>query len=334
MAALYLISMLLAEALAGTLVDPTAYPATAGEYERGAVVTINTTTLESLQDERLRALLQFAGSCGRILLVDVSPSIEAIIRSDAACDGRFVLSVTASDDLGTRSLELANLPDPERATDAELLSLLEKLDSGRLKLRHLILFWTGYWLIAVSLLLNSRTRIVGLGFSLAATLLVPLIWPPAVSRTLVAWAEVEADDRIAAFFSVEQDVSFHHGQFTSNLTRKRGSFDLNPTWGFSVHDNDVEVCNYGTGNSVSGHLFWRGKLFAIPEIPPGTSWSSGDGRALDTSAMSTPELTLYLKRSEQHELTFLRALPVSDSDGHGWLLQYAHPDQELPSCER
>jgi hypothetical protein len=334
MAALFLISLLLAEVPAGNVIAPTDYPLTAGEYARGTVVTINSTTLESLQDEQLRALLQFAGSCGRILLVNVSPAIESIIRDDAACDGQFVLATATADDIGARSLELANLPDPARVVDAELLALVEKLDAGRLSLQRLALFWTGYLLIAVTLLLYSRTRLIGLGFSVAATLLVPTVWPPAQSRTLVAWAEVETDDRIAAFFSMEQERTFSHGQFASKVTKKRGSFDLNRTLGFSIRDDNVDVCNYGSGISVSGHIFWRGSLFVLPVIQQGKSWSSEDAEALDATAVSAPELRLFLKHSDEVELSFLRPLPVSDVNGHGWLLQYAGPDQKVPTCER
>jgi len=334
MAGLVLISILLAQSASGTVAGVADFPVAASGFDQNAVVTINASTLESLQDEQLRALLYFAGSCGRVLLVDVSPSIEEIFRNDAACDGRYLRTARSTDDLQARSLELKSMPGPPRITEIQLNSLAEAASKGKVNIQSLALFWFAYISLVLILTLSVRTRLIGLIFSIAATALIHIVWPPSTTRTLVAWAEAEAGDRVAAFFSLERETTYLSGQFTTELDRHRGSFDLNPSLGFEFHENAVEICNHGSGPSVISHVYWHGTIHNVPSIDPGTSWSTDDESKADEKNLGKPELALFARRSQQHELTLFRTLPVTGGSNQGWLLQYANPSQEIRSCDR
>lgn len=329
---LFLISMLLAEAPHEGALNGVNFPASAGVYEQGAVITVSMHTLESLQDEQLQALLQFTGSCGRVVLVDISDSIEEIFHSEAACDGQYLRFVDSTDNLQASILKLENLPEPARATAAQLNTLLEASSTGALNIRHLVFFWSSFLLLTLFLILNHRTRLIGIAFSAAASLLVPLIWPPNAAHTMVAWAESEADDRIAAYFALERDTSFVSGKFTSSTKTDRGSFDLSPALGFAFHNNAIRICNFGSSIAMTTHVYWRKKIFAMPAIESGSDWIISDEAIVDDSELAAPELNLFAQRSQQHELTLLRTLPVAEVEGQGWLLQYVTPDQENRSC--
>ncbi len=332
MAGLLIISIVFAQASSGIALEPADYPTSASAYEQGAVVKIDTTTLDALHDGQLHALLQYARSCGRVLLLDVSPGIVEALRNDAACDGRYLSVATPADDANARSLELEELPDPARADSADLYALLDALSDDSLNVRNLALFWFAYLLLAGALLLNGRTRIAGLVFSAVTSLLVPVLWPSPDTHTFVAWAEAEEDDRVAAFFSIERDRADGQGGFLSSVTERRGSFGVSPGLGFSFDKQAIRICNLGDGKSKTSHVYWRGEVFAMPLLDSGESWESQGEPGLDSERLTTPELELFLQRSARHELTLLRELPVSDAEGHGWLLQYVTPEQDIRSC--
>lgn len=324
MAGLLVISLLLAQA--------TDFPTSAAAFDRGIIVTVDTPTLERLTDEQLRALMQFTGSCGRVILVSVSSTVEALFRDDAACDGQYLLSVQSPDELHRARSELEQLEDPARPSAAEINGLLTAIADKRFNLKNLIWFWAGYLLLALLLISNRRTRLPALGFSIVASLLVPIVWPPQSIRTSVAWAEAEADDRVIAFSLIEQKSTTRNGKYTSEIVSKTGSFDLNPSLGFSVGGEEVEICNQGKGVTGETHVQWQGNVFAVPALDPGASWASAHEPELIGDALRAPELSLFVKRSTGKPLTLLRSLPVSSEDDAAWLMQYVSTDQANPSC--
>lgn len=333
MAGLFVISLLLAQAGSGAAPDVAEFPSSAASLESGTIVTVDTPALERLTDTQLRALMQFAGSCGRVILLNVNSSIEALFRDDAACDGQYLLAIESLDDLHDATATLEQLDDPVRASEADINRLLTAIADDKFNLRNLIWFWTGYVLLALVLISGRRTRVSALGFGVIASLLVPVLWPAQSIRTSVAWAEAEADDRVIAFSLIEQISTKENGKYLSDRTRKIGSFDLNPSLGFSIGDAELEICNQGKGTTETTHIRWKGDVFTVPTLGPGASWNSTHGSILEQDALDTPELSLFVRRSKGLPLTLLRRLPVSDKNDHAWLMQYIPPDQASPSCD-
>jgi hypothetical protein len=325
MSGLLIISLLLAQVSSGISSTAHDFPTSAAAFEVNSIVTVDSRTLESLTDGQLRALLQFSGSCGRVLLVDVSATVERLFRDDAACDGRYLHSIEAADDRNKAALLLGQLENPKRLSSEELEALLVAVGDGRFGLKKIVWFWSAYVLLAAALLTRRRTRIAALGFSFVASLLVPVVWPASPSRVSVAWAEAEADDRVVAFFLREQDGT--------EIIQQRGSFDLNPSLGISIDDSKVTICNYGNGASDTTHVYWHGSIFALPALDPGGRWTSDRKLELGAAALRTPELSLFSKRSREFDLSFLRPLPAPNSDDQAWLLQYVSSEQMNRPCD-
>jgi len=276
--------------------------------------------------------MQFSGSCGRVILVNVSSNIEALFRDDAACDGQYLVAIESSEDLHDATSKLEQLGEPVRPSDAEIKRLLTAIADQSFKLENLVWFWSGYLVLTLVLISNRLTRITALGFSVIASLLVPVLWPPMSIRTSVAWAEAEADDRVIAFALIEQTSTTRNGNYASEISRKTGSFDLNPSLKFSVGDAELEICNQGKGVTPATHAQWQGNVYAVPALNPGEGWTSAHQSKLVGDALKTPELSLFVKRSTGKPLTLLRQLPVTNQDDKAWLMQYISSDQSNPSC--
>jgi len=144
--------------------------------------------------------------------------------------------------------------------------------------------------------------------------------------------QAEADDRVIAFALIEQTSTTRNGNYASEISRKTGSFDLNPSLKFSVGDAELEICNQGKGVTPATHAQWQGNVYAVPALNPGEGWTSAHQSKLVGDALKTPELSLFVKRSTGKPLTLLRQLPVTNQDDKAWLMQYISSDQSNPSC--
>ena len=306
-------------------VNATDWPESAAEYDPQAVVTVDTEALARLDDAELRALLDFAGSCGRVLLIGVNSPVEQVFRNGAACGGRYLAVAADSADAAAMQARLAGLPPPPRASDTQLRNLLEASAGDSLRLPVLGLFLAGYVLVFAVLLLSARTRPVALGFCLLATLLVPVLWPAPTSSTFVAWAEAAADESVAGYRGLQRVSRFEAGRYAAEQTWSRGGFAARPALGVSGGEHGVSVCNRGAAPSAASHLYWRGELYALPRLEPGATWSTAGAQALPPEARSAPELLLFRERAWRFYAAWLRPLPTGDRPGLGWLMRYAMP---------
>lgn len=330
-------------------------PHFAPAYRQIAALAIDGSALAALDEAQLRALLQFAGTCGRLLLIDVSSPIEQVFSNRAACDGRYLGSVQSADNVEAAFAAILEPPTTTLATDRQLGRLLAESTDSAVDLTRLIQFWIGYLLVFTVLNLRSRTRFAALGFGGVGTLLVFLIWPATPSRGFVAWAEATANDRVAHYTGIERYVAPRRGILTlptesfgaqpasirgadyfvhwntdgeqPNLVWNASSFGQldKLTYGSFAVDSrlraqpgaeSVSVCNHGT--RVSGQVFlqWQGTVYSIPPMQPGTVWASTDQLAMGVDALRKPELQLFLNRSAGYTTTILQVLPVSGGGGN------------------
>jgi hypothetical protein len=291
----------------------------------GDVVVVDTASLAELDDAQLRELLEFTGSCGRVVLVDVPVAIEEVFRNRAACGGRYLatsrlkaaptgaeVSVGAAsvgaafsrDSITTLVEQLAELPPPDRATDQQLESLL---DAGEATVQpsRFVIFVAAYLLLLAVLLLNARTRTTALGFSLVATLAIH-------------------------FIALEHYRTYRDGDYTREDTRTLGSFAVKSVLELAQKNGDVMLCNAGAGVSETTHVAWHGQLFAVKPLEPGETWTSNKARTIESG---TPELAIFRDRAAGHDVALLRPLPISAAVGDAWLLRHGTPQEGATSCE-
>jgi hypothetical protein len=308
------------------------FPTDANDYDPATTVAMDKQTLATLDDKQLGALLEFAGSCGRVLLIGVTPEVQEIFLNRAACGARYLIAAATTDDLQALFRTLAELPEPDHASAAELEALLSSSAAFDLNLARLGLFWSAFLLILIALLLTARTRLAALGFCIATTLLVPAVWPAATTWTFVAWAEAASSDRVVAYHALERLRFYQDGKYSVEDTQSRGSFAVKPVLETAFNDGGITLCNRGTGVSATTHIYWHGDVYELPPMKAGGRWKSTSEQALDTDDANTPELALFRERSSKHELTTLRPLQIADRAGHAWLLQYDTPRLGVDAC--
>ena len=255
------------------------FPVDANDYDPATTVAMDKQTLTTLDDAQLGALLEFAGSCGRVLLIGVSPEVQQIFRNRAACGARYLITAATTDDLHALFRTLTELPEPDHASAAQLEALLGPSATIDLNLARLGLFWIAFLLILIALLFRARTRLAALGFCIAATLLVSVVWPAATTRAFVAWAEAAASDRVVAYHSLERLRLYRDGSYSVEDTHSRGSFAVKLVFETAITDDGVILCNRGAGLSATTHIFWRGDVYVLPPMNAGARWTSTSARA-------------------------------------------------------
>jgi len=327
-----------------------ALPHFAPAYRQISALAIDGATLGALDEMQLRALLQFTGTCGRLLLIQASTAIERVFRNRAACGGRFLGSVESEGNVEAAFLDILEQPGASVASPAQLSRLLAQSAGGAINLRALAVFWCGYLLVFAILTMRARTRVAALGFSGLGTLLVMAIWPAAPSRAYAAWAEASTLDRVARYSAVERysapRVNTHEipaagfGTFASSIQASDyslqwhadyaqstlvwhasplshidqlsdGSFTVDSQLRARLLEDAVRVCNEGSGESRNAYLQWQGEIYAVPPLSPGTAWTTAEGAVPEVDTQDGPALQLFANRSGDYPLTMLQSLPVA-----------------------
>jgi len=332
-----------------------ALPHFAPAYRQISALAIDGAAIGALDEMQLRALLQFAGTCGRLLFIQASKAIEQVFRNRAACGGRFLGSVEGEGNVEAAFLEILEQPGASVASPEQLNRLLAHSPGGAVNLTALAVFWCGYLLVFAILTMRPRTRVAALGFSGIGTLLVLVIWPVATSRTYAAWAEASTLDRVARYSAVERysapRVSTHKlpaagfGAFASSIRASDyslewhadyaqsklvwhasplshidqltyGSFTVDSRLRARLLEGAVRVCNAGSGESRGAYLQWQGDIYAVPPLAPGTAWTTAEGQLPEVDKPDRPALRLFANRSAGYALTLLQSLPVAGGDAN------------------
>ena len=352
----------------GVNLSPSALPRYAPAYAQVASLAIDNIALKTLDDEQLGALLDFVSGCGRVLLVGASPAVRRIFASQAACmpSQLHMPDPGASPDLAYRQLLARDRPSGVSAR--QLQNLAAPDNSSPLPVGRIAGFQVAF--AATFLLLISRPsrRWSAVGLAIGATLLAPVLWPGGTQRSLTAWAEATAEDRIAHFASLERIAALRPGKYdlpvasvgtmqnaagsrhdellwsprvedrrrtwdatTLNSLElfSRGSFATSTTLRAGAHETGVVVCNVGSGSTRPAHVQRAGTLHEIPPLEPGERWLSGEVDPLDADR---PELRLFLQRSDSHEISILQDLPLPAQDERGWIVRFESVGLQESPC--
>lgn len=338
------------------VVSGTVLPRFPPAYGQISALAIDAQALATLDDAQLRALLEFVGTCGRLMLIDVSAAVERAFVNRSSCESRFLRSVDSAGNAEAAFYELLEEPTQTLPSEQQLTRLLTKTSDGAFDFSRLGFFWVGYVVILVVLMMQVRTRIMTLPFSIVCTLLAVVIWPTSGSRAYVAWAEASSADHVARYTGLERHSAIRAGvvtetadSFDSYPTRivgnnyslrwdtdsdnrylvwdaspfqqiaklTHGSFTVESPLQVGITDNTVYICNSGNGASRQAFLYWQETVFAIPSISPGSMWSSSGKIELDSGSRNSPELQLFLNRSFGNTITLLQPLPISGAGETG-----------------
>ncbi|MEJ2602688.1 MAG: hypothetical protein P8172_05275 [Gammaproteobacteria bacterium] len=335
------------DTLPATIYSPGELPTRPPGYRTTDALVIGTQSLGRLDDSRLRALLEYAGSCGRLLLVGTASDTEYIFTRRAGCGGRFVAAAEASAVPET----LAHLLEtrPVALPTAASLDRLVPWRGGELRL---VALFVGGYLVVLSVLFGfRRTRPAAVGFCVLATIAAILLWTGGRRDGFVAWAEVDDGERIARYVSLgvaaatgrsRQEVPLEGlGRYPSRIVGENietdeeterlrwaatllatirieatGSFPVEPTLRADSPDGRPRVCNRGSRTTEPGWLASAGRIYAIPALAPGQAWRPADG-----TAATTPLLRLLRARADG--LAVLQELTVPGDPGarRAWLLR-------------
>lgn len=321
-------------------------------YQQISALAVDSEAMAALDEEQLRSLLEYVGSCGRVLLIDASAAVGQAFANRAACEGQFLILLGNEEDAGNAFsllIEYANfLLPPEQSLER----LLGESVIGAFNGTRLVFFLGGYLLILIVLLSKARSRFAAPAFSLVCTVLVLVIWPASISRNFMAWAEMASTEQVARYVGIErllaarrravtlasdsfdgytssitaenhslrwglqtdqQEIIWNAAPFQSLQRITYGSFAVNATLHLDSSGDSARICNAGIGSTTLMYLQWQGDIYEIPPLDAGTGWSSIGQAALNPDSGNRPELTLFLERSAKHALTVLQSLPIPNA---------------------
>ena len=318
-------------------------------YRQISALAVDSEAMAALDEDQLRSLLEYVGSCGRVLLIDASAAVGQAFANRAACEGQFLILLGNEENAANAFsllIEQANfLLPPERSLER----LLSESSIGAFNGTRMIFFLGGYLLILIVLLGKVRSRFAALAFSIICTVLVLVIWPASISRNFAAWAEMASTEQVARYMGIERLSAARRSTvmlagdsfdgYTSSVTAEDhslrwglqaeqrriiwnaapfqslqrityGSFAVNATLYLDSSGDSARICNTGIGSTTLMYLQWQGDIYEIPPLNAGTGWSSIGQVALNSASGNRPELKLFLERSANHTLTVLQSLPI------------------------
>lgn len=337
-----------------TIVPPSDLPRLPAAYTHIEALVLGSAAFARLDEWQLQAILEFAGWCGRILLIDPPASVERLVSQRAACGSRSIAIALERDALAVYN-EL--ISSPVEALPGER-SIRRLLGERRADVRLLTIFLAGFLGVYIVLIAMPRSRSVAHVFSITMATLAVFLWGGGSNSTLVAWAETTTNERVARYASIERASALGRGEQTlqlQSLARSplsisgdslrlwwddvpgnrhvewkttllqemhvfaAGSFPVESRLRASTNGKDVVVCNRSSGSAPSAYLRWKGINYTVPPLDPGQRWlATEDSITKDRSA----HLRLLAQRAAGPEPAILYPLEISanGADKHAWLM--------------
>ncbi len=331
-------------------------PRTAATYSHIAAIGIDRQALARLDETQLRALLEHAGVCGRVLLVDPPGRVADLMRQRAGCGARNFVASRSWQEARTALVELVGRSADVLPDERLLGSLLP--DRGA-DVRLMAVYLGGFLLIFLVLMRVRRPRGAHLAFSVLATLVAGILWSGGARQGFVAWAEAATTDRVARYASLERATAKGRGGqllqmqsldrspmrisgsnlvlhwnrvaaerrfgWTTPVLQEAqvyatGSFPVEPGLRAVEEEGVVTVCNRGGGPSRPAFLRWRGTNYAVPGLAPGARWRVDE---TTPAAPPAPQLQVLGRRAANRGLTLLQPLtvPANGAVGRAWLMR-------------
>jgi hypothetical protein len=331
------------------LLNTSSLPHIAEAYRQIDALALDSQAVTALEADQLWALLEYVGTCGRLLLINVSDAVADIFTQRAACGGQFLKVIGEPENSASEFMLLIEQADILLPTDQQMIRLVKGSDDESFDWARLIIIWLTYLILIAALLIRAGPWYTALSFSVISTTLVVSMWPAAASSTFVAWAEMTSNENKARYLGLERHSSARHGHVTlpgdefgghsrqfsdaefmllvDGRTDQRhilwnaipfeqldhltiGSFPVDTTLQFQDSEVSATVCNIGSNATEPMYLQWNRSLYELASIKAGERWSTTDNESLNFASAHRPELQLFLERSDGHSLTLLQVLPV------------------------
>ena len=350
-----------------TIVSATDLPRLPLAYAHVSVLAIGRDALARLDEAQLRALLEYVGLCGSVLLIDPPTQVEQLMSQRAACGGRY-LQATGIDGNTADVLETLMTHDAGRLPDERTLGRL--LNQRGADIRLMSIYLGGFLLLFITLTAVPRSRAAALAFSLLATALAALLWTGGSRQSFVAWAEVAATERVARYASLERASATGRGaqvlrlqslarspmhimgdglvlnwkeaardrylDWSASLLQEMqvlsmGSFPVAPSLRAGTDGEIVTVCNRGDRETRPAYLHWRGANYRVPALAPGSRWTADASTA--TTGPSA-HLRLLARRASGRAVTLLHPLevPANGGEQRAWLMQTESGETGATPC--
>ena len=331
-------------------------PRTASTYSHITAIGIDRNALARLDEAQLRALLEYAGICGRILLVDPSDQVAALMQQRAGCGGRNFITARSRPEARIAMAELIGRPIDSLPGEQLLGSLLPERGADT---RLIAFYLAGFLLIFLLLARIRRPRGTHLAFSVAAALAAGLLWHGGSRQSFVAWAEAATTDRVARYASLERATAKGRGkqvlqmqslerspmrisgaglavlwsaaaaerrlEWTPSLLQEAGiyasgSFPVESNLRAVEEEDAVTVCNISGRPSQPAFLRWNGANYPIPALAPEARWRLDE---TTVAAAMAPQLGVLARRAPGDGLTLLQPLSVPANGGtrKAWLMR-------------
>jgi len=293
-------------------VAASALPQTAAGYAPVSQLVMAADVLTQASPEQRHALAQYLGGCGRLLLAATTPAVDAALRAQAGCSGRFVMTAASAATDATRASAAARPLPGARA--------LQAMHAAAPRLWWLaVAFFAAY--AAIMFVLgggNHRRASVGM-------LLVPVLATGLLAATwsrgepefrFSLWLDQDSDSNIARFQAL-LDV---YGQGTQaiefvqprelglpvnlspgpmeieavagatnirlqSLVLSRHSLSFSgavehlPMFSIAKGPDGLSVTYTGPGESPAATLAWDGRYFPLPTLRTAQSWQLDDAAA-------------------------------------------------------
>jgi len=358
--------VIVGESAAAALRDQATAPAVAATrlptrprgYTEIEVLVIGRDALARLDERRLRTLLEYAGSCGRILLVDTPGDAEYVLSRRTGCGARFVMATDASGAAASLARMLASRPRP--MIDAASLRALLPEANGEVRL--MTLFLSGFLGVFLVLLALPVLRPAALGFCLLATVVAGMLWTGGHNDAFVAWAEVSGDDRIARYASLGAATATGRGSrqlpladfgrhplriigpghtleedagqirwsamlMASITVEAAGSFPVEPALRADIVDGTPRVCNRGQQDTGPAWLAVEDRVYKVPKLAPGESWQPA-GQQARAGALTR----LLRQRADGLAVLHTLSVPGDRAARQAWLMRREMPSKAVMTC--
>ncbi|WP_405234310.1 hypothetical protein [Lentisalinibacter salinarum] len=338
--------------------SPDDLPTQPQDYAAVEALVIDGSALARLDTDRLRALLEYAGRCGPLILIGAPGDAEYVLARRAGCGGRFVAGADARS--STAVLERLTADGPPAMIDAEALRPLLPDANGEIEL--MAVFVAGFLGVFLVLLAVPGLRPAALGFCLLATAVAGVLWTGGRNDAFVAWAEVDRGDRIARYVSLGTAVATGRGEhrlplgeFGGYPTRvigtdyvldeeanriewratllaqlsveSAGSFPAEPSLRAEIRDGTARVCNRSHRTVEGAWLAAADGVYAVPPLAPGEIW-----QAAGTAVSPGPATRLLRERAGGLAVLLRLAIPGDRIAQDAWLVRREIPSAEAAPC--
>jgi hypothetical protein len=329
-------------------------------YEAIDLLVMPYSELKRLHERQIVALSGYLALCGKMIAIAFPKAVYQKLRESAGCGSEFLIAATSANDLASQAGQILNgksapLPDLSLlpATQSETKALSPYL--------LLLIFCFAYLSFVLIVYLIGRRKKTFFIVPLSTASVAILIWhSQQPEKHLLSWVEIDSE-RSAAHYKallkmngtgkwqetvalpIEAALSAANPQqqdrgellqdtvssnpsyslLSSSEWQWHGAMNLNSPLALKVDGNQAMVYNTGEQGTEAGLMRWQGKIYVLPPLTAGQSWSPESAPVATDS-----ELVRLLAKQSVHSasavlIPFLPAILPFEVNHNGWLLIHA-----------